>query len=174
MHPLERPRSVTIPAHSAVTLYGSAKCVGQREPAPVEEVKPAPEQPAEPQQPVPTVPSVPTIPQQPGPIEHEVQTAPPAPLIRHYVWNGAMQPMVGKMLGADGVTAGSVLLVDSVNIRTYGSLNAAEATETLRNALANNGKFTLVSAQQLSMAKQQLGLSPHCWLIALTTVLTVR
>ena len=36
-----------------------AGCVGQREPAPVEEVKPAPEQPAEPQQPVPTVPSVP-------------------------------------------------------------------------------------------------------------------
>ena len=28
-----------------------AGCVGQREPAPVEEVKPAPEQPAEPQQP---------------------------------------------------------------------------------------------------------------------------
>ena len=55
-----------------------AGCVGQREPAPVEEVKPAPEQPAEPQQPVPTVPSVPTIPQQPGPIEHEDQTAPPA------------------------------------------------------------------------------------------------
>ncbi len=53
-----------------------------------------------------------------------------------------MQPMVSKMLGADGVTAGSVLLVDSVNNRTNGSLNAAEATETLRNALANNGKFT--------------------------------
>lgn len=50
-----------------------AGCVGQREPAPVEEVKPAPEQPAEPQQPVPTVPSVPTIPQQPGPIEHEIK-----------------------------------------------------------------------------------------------------
>ncbi len=116
---------------------------------------------AEPQQPVPTVPSVPTIPQQPGPIEHEDQTAPPAPHIRHYDWNGAMQPMVSKMLGADGVTAGSVLLVDSVNNRTNGSLNAAEATETLRNALANNGKFTLVSAQQLSMAKQQLGLSPQ-------------
>ncbi|MGQ7115112.1 hypothetical protein ACUOFC_57915 [Escherichia sp. TWPC-MK] len=31
----------------------------------------------------------------------------------------------------------------------------------MRNALANNGKFTLVSAQQLSMAKQQLGLSPQ-------------
>lgn len=53
-----------------------------------------------------------------------------------------MQPMVGKMLQADGVKAGGVLLVDSVNNRTNGSLNAGEATETLRNALANNGKFT--------------------------------
>ena len=52
----------------------SRRVCGQREPAPVEEVKPAPEQPAEPQQPVPTVPSVPTIPQQPCPIEHEDQT----------------------------------------------------------------------------------------------------
>lgn len=138
-----------------------AGCTLQREPAPVEEVKPTPEQPVQPQPPVTTVPSVPTIPQQPGPVEHEDQTAPPAPHVRHYDWNGAMQPMVGKMLQADGVSAGSVLLVDSVNNRTNGTLNAGEATETLRNALANNGKFTLVSAQQLSMAKQQLGLSPQ-------------
>ncbi|SUG33732.1 Lipoprotein YcfM part of a salvage pathway ofuncharacterised substrate [Salmonella enterica subsp. arizonae] len=58
-----------------------------------------------------------------------------------------MQPMVSKMLQADGVTAGSILLVDSVNNRTNGSLNTGEATEILRNALANNGKFTLVSVQ---------------------------
>ncbi|MCL7666811.1 penicillin-binding protein activator LpoB, partial [Klebsiella pneumoniae] len=101
--------------------------------------------------PIPTVPDGPTLQQPPAPIAHEDQTPPPAPHIRHYDWNGAMQPMVSKMRGADGVTAGSVLLVDSVNNRTNGSLNAAEATETLRNALANNGKFTLVSAQQLSM-----------------------
>ena len=145
---------------AALAIFLSG-CVGQREPAPVDEVKPAPEQPAEPQQPVPVVPSVPTIPQQPGPIEHEDQTAQPAPRVRHYDWNSAMQPMVGKMLQADGVTAGNVLLVDSVNNRTNGSLNAGEATETLRNALANHGKFTLVSAQQLAMAKQQLGLSPQ-------------
>ncbi|XNM75419.1 penicillin-binding protein activator LpoB [Escherichia coli] len=138
-----------------------AGCVGQREPAPVEEVKPAPEQPAEPQQPVPTVPSVPTIPQQPGPIEHEDQTAPPAPHIRHYDSNGAMQPMVSKMLGADGVTAGSVpWLIALTTVLTVRSM-PQQPTETLRNALANNGKFTLVSAQQLSMAKQQLGLSPQ-------------
>ncbi len=65
------------------------------------------------------------------------------------------------MLQASGVNAGSILLVDSVNNRTNGSLNAGEATTALRSALAGNGKFTPVSAQQLAVAKQQLGLSPQ-------------
>ncbi|MBM3071728.1 penicillin-binding protein activator LpoB [Lelliottia sp. RWM.1] len=141
-------------------LAGCMTRPGQ-EPAPVEQAKPGTEQPTQPTQPEPTVPSVPTIPAQPGPIEHTDENAQPAPRVRHYDWNGAMQPMVGKMLQAQGVTAGSVLLVDSVNNRTNGTLDTGDATETLRNALANNGKFTLVSAQQLSMAKQQLGLSPQ-------------
>lgn len=147
---------------TAFALFLSG-CISRTEqpPAPVEEVKPGTEQPVQPTQPVPVVPAVPTVPSQPGPIEHQDQTAQPVPRERHYDWNGAMQPMVGKMLQAQGVTAGSVLLVDSVNNRTNGSLNAGEATETLRNALANNGKFTLVSTQQLAMAKQQLGLSPQ-------------
>ncbi|MCU6671097.1 penicillin-binding protein activator LpoB [Enterobacteriaceae bacterium H4N4] len=147
---------------TAFALFLSG-CINRTEqpPAPVEEVKPGTEQPVQPTQPVPVVPAVPTVPSQPGPIEHPDATAQPVPRERHYDWNGAMQPMVGKMLQAQGVTAGSVLLVDSVNNRTNGSLNAGEATETLRNALANNGKFTLVSAQQLGVAKQQLGLSPQ-------------
>jgi uncharacterized protein (TIGR02722 family) len=146
---------------TAFALFLSG-CISRTEqpPAPVEEVKPGVEQPVQPTQPVPTVPTVPSVPEQPGPIEHQ-EPAQPAPRERHYDWNGAMQPMVGKMLQAQGVNAGSVLLVDSVNNRTNGSLNAGEATETLRNALANNGKFTLVSAQQLAVAKQQLGLSPQ-------------
>lgn len=147
---------------SALAILLSGCVVKQEQPAPVEEAKPTPQQPVEPQPPVPTVPSVPTIPQQPGPIEHGgEQPAQPTPRVRHYDWNGAVQPMAGKMLQASGVNAGSILLVDSVNNRTNGSLNAAEATTALRNALAGNGKFTLVSAQQLAVAKQQLGLSPQ-------------
>ena len=142
---------------SALAVLLSGCVVKQEQPAPVEEAKPTPQQPVEPQQPVPTVPSVPTIPQQPGPIEHQdQQPTQPAPRVRHYDWNGA-----GKMLQASGVNAGSILLVDSVNNRTNGTLNAAEATTALRNALTGNGKFTLVSAQQLAVAKQQLGLSPQ-------------
>ncbi|QIR29683.1 penicillin-binding protein activator LpoB [Kluyvera genomosp. 3] len=147
-------------ASLALVLAG---CAVREQPAPVDTANPQqPQQPAEPQQPVPTVPSVPTIPQQPGPIEHGGETpAQPTPRVRHYDWNGAAQPLVGKMLQTGGVTAGSILLVDSVNNRTNGSLNSGEATTALRNALAGNGKFTLVSAQQLSVAKQQLGLSPQ-------------
>lgn len=147
---------------TAFALFLSG-CITRTEqpPAPVDEAKPGTQQPTQPTQTVPTVPSVPSVPSQPGPIEHPDETAQPTPRERHYDWNGAMQPMMEKMLQAQGVTSGSVLLVDSVNNRTNGSLNASEATETLRNALANNGKFTLVSAQQLAVAKQQLGLSPQ-------------
>ena len=66
--------------------------------------------------------------------------------MRHYDWNGAVQPLVGQMLQASGVNAGSILLVDSVNNRTNGSLNAGEATTALRSALAGNGKFTGIGA----------------------------
>ncbi|AST69161.1 MULTISPECIES: penicillin-binding protein activator LpoB [Kosakonia] len=141
-----------------------AGCITDQQPAPVEQAgggATQPAQPQQPQQPIPGVPSVPTLPQQPGPIEHPDQNGQPTPRERHYDWNGAVQPMVGKMLQASGANAGSVLLVDSVNNRTNGSINTGEATEVVHNALANNGKFTLITAQQLAVAKQQLGLSPQ-------------
>jgi len=128
---------------SAFALFLAGCVTRTEEPAPVDQAKPGTEQPTTPAQPVTTVPSVPTIPAQPGPIEHPDDTAQPAPRVRHYDWNGAMQPMVGKMLQASGASGGSVLLVDSINNRT------------------NGGKFTLVSTQQLAVAKQQLGLSPQ-------------
>lgn len=141
-----------------------AGCITDQQPAPVEQAgggATQPAQPQQPQQPIPGVPSVPTLPQQPGPIEHQDQNGQPTPRERHYDWNGAVQPMLGKMLQASGANAGSVLLVDSVNNRTNGSINTGEATEVVHNALANNGKFTLITAQQLAVAKQQLGLSPQ-------------
>ncbi|MDT3411744.1 penicillin-binding protein activator LpoB [Kosakonia cowanii] len=141
-----------------------AGCITDQQPAPVEQAgggATQPAQPQQPQQPIPGVPSVPTLPQQPGPIEHPDQNGQPTPRERHYDWNGTVQPMVGKMLQASGANAGSVLLVDSVNNRTNGSINTGEATEVVHNALANNGKFTLITAQQLAVAKQQLGLSPQ-------------
>ena len=79
-------------------------CAGLREqPAPVEEAKPQPQQPAQPQPTVPTVPGGAFRPSQPGPIEHQISSpGQPAPRVRHYDWNGAVQPMVGQMLQAGG------------------------------------------------------------------------
>ena len=126
------------------------------------EQTPAPVEPANPDQgtvvtPPPTVPSLPDI----EVIEQPEPTIPAVPKVRTYAWSSAIAPMVSKMLQADGVTPGGVLLVDSLNNQTNGSLQTGSATEALVNALANNPTFTLVSAQQLALVKQQLGLSPQ-------------
>lgn len=142
---------------AALAVFLSGCQVARETPAPVEQAKPAPQQPQTP--PPLTVPSVPTIPQQPGPIESTPQPTQPTPRVRHYDWNGATQPLVGKMLQADGVASGSILLVDSVNNHTNGSLNTTDATTALNATLKGNNKFTVVSPEQVAQAKQQLGLS---------------
>lgn len=128
------------------------------------EQTPAPVEPVNPDQgtvvtppPPPTVPSLPDI----EVIEQPEPTIPAVPKVRTYAWSSAINPLVNKMLQADGVTPGGVLLVDSLNNQTNGSLQTGSATEALVNALANNQTFTLVSAQQLALVKQQLGLSPQ-------------
>ena len=65
------------------------------------------------------------------------------------------------MLQASGATAGSVLLVDSVNNRTNGSVNTSEATETIRNALANHGTFFPLTVHLHGFVRHPLGLFPH-------------
>ena len=142
-------------ATAALLLAGCGLTGGGNKKAPVEKAQPTPQPPA----PTVTVPQVPDIPTQPGPVTQPQPQQPQPPRERVWNWDGAVQPMMGKMLQADGVSAGSVLLVDSVNNRTNGSLPSAKATAALRNALANNGTFTLVGESQLATAKQQLGLS---------------
>ncbi|MFS2223986.1 penicillin-binding protein activator LpoB [Pantoea sp. B65] len=109
---------------------------------------PAPVEPVPPTQPVPPVPQP-----QPG------LPVPQPPKLVTINWDASVQPLVAQMLQADGVTAGSVLLVDRIKNSTNGNLQTAKATAALQNALANNGKFTLVTPQQLNVAKQTLGLS---------------
>ena len=126
------------------------------------EQAPAPVEPVNPDQgtvviPPPTVPAVPDI----QAIEQPEPTIPTVPTVRTYAWSSAIHPLINKMLQADGVTPGGVLLVDTVNNQTNGSLQTGSATEALVDTLANNRTFTLVSAQQLALAKQQLGLSPQ-------------
>jgi len=117
---------------------------------------PAPVEPVQPSQPLPPVVQPPPITtQQPG------EAVPQPPKLKSIDWDASIQPLVAQMLKAQGITSGSVLLVDRIKISTNGSLQTAKATAALQNALANNNTFTLVTPQQLAQAKQTLGLSPE-------------
>ena len=118
--------------------------VKQQTPAPVE----------------PTQPTTPTQPEQPSvqPVPPP-ETVPQPPKLKTINWNASVQPLVGSMVQSAGVNPGSVLLVDRIKNSTNGSLQSDKATDAIQNALANNGKFTLVTPEQLAQAKQTLGLS---------------
>ncbi|GLW37795.1 penicillin-binding protein activator LpoB [Pectobacterium carotovorum subsp. carotovorum] len=115
-----------------------------RPPEPTE--PPATIEPVEPQ-----VPTTPTSP--PG------ESVPQPPKIQTLNWEASINPLVAQMLKADGVTPGSILLVDSVKNNTNGSLPIAKATGALYSALSSGKAFTLVPREQLAAAKQTLGLS---------------
>ena len=119
--------------------------VKQQTPAPVE----------------PTQPTTPTQPEQPPtqPVPPP-QTVPQPPKLKTINWDASVQPLVAQMLRAASAEPGSVLLVDRIKNSTNGALQSEKATDAIQNALNNNGKFTLVSTDQLNQAKQTLGLSP--------------
>ena len=119
--------------------------VKQQTPAPVEPTQPT--TPAQPEQP----------PAEPVP---PPQTVPQPPKLKTINWNASVQPLVANMVQSAGVNAGSVLLVDRIKNSTNGALQTEKATGAIENALANNGKFSLVSNDQLNQAKQTRGLSP--------------
>ncbi|WP_455818098.1 penicillin-binding protein activator LpoB [Pseudomonas cerasi] len=114
--------------------------------------------PVEPVQPPVTVPEQPKA--EPG------QTVPPPPKMQSLNWPASVSPLVAQMLKTDGITPGNVLLVDNVKNSTNGSLQSAKATAALQAALKNNSQFTLVTPQQLAVAKQTLGLSAEDSLVS--------
>lgn len=118
-------------------------CISQQQ----QPQQPAPVEPVQPTQPAPPV--------QPPPVE----TVPQPPKFQSINWDASVTPLVAQMLKADGVTPGSVLLVDGMKNSTNGSLQTSKATAALHSALENNTQFTLVTPQQLATAKQTLGLS---------------
>ncbi|AXW87671.1 penicillin-binding protein activator LpoB [Lonsdalea britannica] len=110
------------------------------------------------QPPAPVQPAEPTVPSQPLPPQSEPVPSPPK-LQSPLDWQASVSPLVDQMLKADGVTKGSLLLLDNVKNSTNGSLQTGKATSALYNALGSNPVFTLVSRQQLGVARQTLGLS---------------
>ncbi|MFY1039351.1 penicillin-binding protein activator LpoB [Pantoea agglomerans] len=137
-------RSINRTGALLMALILTGCVVKQQQPAPVE-----PTQPVEPVQPVP----------QPEPVP-QPQPVPQPPKLVTINWDASVQPLVAQMLQAASAEPGSVLLVDRVKNSTNGALQSEKATAAIQNALNNNGKFTLVSADQLAQAKQTLGLSP--------------
>lgn len=126
-----------------MALILSGCVIKQQQPAPVE-----PTQPAEPTQPQPV----------PQPVLEPTQPVPPK--LKTINWDASVQPLVAQMLNSSGSAApGSVLMVDRIKNSTNGTLQSGKATDAIQNALANNGKFTLVTNDQLAQAKHTLGLS---------------
>ncbi|WP_058973015.1 penicillin-binding protein activator LpoB [Type-D symbiont of Plautia stali] len=118
--------------------------VKQQSPAPVE----------------PTQPTTPTQPEQPPtPPVPPPENVPQPPKLKTINWSASVQPLVANMVQSAGVNPGSVLLVDRIKNSTNGALQSDKATDAIQSALANNGKFTLVTPEQLAQAKQALGLS---------------
>ncbi|WP_394547355.1 penicillin-binding protein activator LpoB [Pantoea ananatis] len=138
-------RSVNRTGALMMALILSGCVMKQQQPAPVE-----PTQPVEPVQPVPQ-------PEQPIP---QPQPVPQPPKLVTINWDASVETLVAQMVRAATVTPGSVLLVDRIKNSTNGALQGEKATSAIQNALNNNGKFTLVSSEQLAQAKQTLGLSP--------------
>ncbi|MGG6194105.1 penicillin-binding protein activator LpoB [Pantoea allii] len=138
-------RSVNRTGALLMALILSGCVLKQQQPAPVE-----PTQPVEPVQPVPQ-------PEQPV---QQPQPVPQPPKLVTINWDASVEPLVAQMVRAATVTPGSVLLVDRIKNSTNGALQGEKATSAIQNALNNNGKFSLVSSEQLAQAKQTLGLSP--------------
>ncbi|MGL9734123.1 MAG: penicillin-binding protein activator LpoB [Symbiopectobacterium sp.] len=98
------------------------------------------------------------------PSQPEVVTPPPEPVptppkIQILNWEGSIGPLVAQMRQASSVSPGSILLVDNVKNNTNGSFPVAKATAEIYDALENGHLFTLVPREQMSVAKQRLGLS---------------
>lgn len=114
---------------------------------------------SQPQPPAPVKPVQPEQEVRPVPPPVVIQPVPAPPRIQTIDWSASIKPLVTEMLHAEGITAGSVLLVDNVKNSTNGSLSVSKATAALQNMLDNNGTVTLVTSQQVSQARQALGLS---------------
>ncbi len=125
--------------------------------------KPAPVEPAQPAQPAPiqTPPPSQTLPTPPQITQPQPQDIPQPPKLTSINWQTTIQPLVNRMMNTQGITPGSVLLVDRLKNSTNGSVQSGDADVAISQALQSNSKFTLVTNEQLNQAKAALGLSPN-------------
>ncbi|OZI14479.1 penicillin-binding protein activator LpoB [Sodalis-like symbiont of Philaenus spumarius] len=113
-------------------------------------------------------PAPPPAPIEPVPPPVTVQRPPPAtsepvpvpPKIKSIDWQASLSPLVQQMLAVEGINDGSVLLVNTINNSTNGSVQTGKATAALTRLIEDaSGKFQVIGANQLNTARQTLGLS---------------
>ncbi|NIG62951.1 MAG: penicillin-binding protein activator LpoB [Serratia symbiotica] len=93
------------------------------------------------------------------PQQSACEEVPQPPKIQQLDWLRSLQPLVNQMLEAKGVTAGSILLVDTIKNNTNGVLQTSKATSALYTALMSNSTFSVLPEARLTSARQGLGLS---------------
>ncbi|VAX76753.1 Penicillin-binding protein activator LpoB [Serratia symbiotica] len=87
------------------------------------------------------------------------ELVPSQPKIQQFCWFRSLQPLVSQMVEAKGVTAGNMLLVETIQNNTNGTLQTAKATSALHTVLDSYSDFSVVPEPQLKSARQALGLS---------------
>ncbi|CDL82017.1 penicillin-binding protein activator LpoB [Xenorhabdus szentirmaii] len=110
-------------------------------------------------------PSAPVTPVEPEkkpeqPTTEPLKTVPQQPKLDSSLnWNTVVQPLVERMINANGVEKGKLLLVDFVKNNTTGSLQTLKATDAITNVVSSKQFFQVVSKSQAHVARQALGLS---------------
>lgn len=108
--------------------------------------------------PAPIGPVPPPVTVQPPPSTSE--PVPMLPKIKTIDWQASLPPLVQQMLAVEGISDGSVLLVNTMKNGTNGSVQTGKATAVLTRLIADaGGKFQVVGANQLNAARLALGLS---------------
>ncbi len=137
----ELPRSVALLLMTLILLTGCVTKQQQR-PAHVELIRP--NEATQPPLPIP-----------------KPQIVPQLPKFKTINWDVSVQPLVSQMLHSVNSSSNSLLMVDCIKNSTNGTLQKEKATNAIQNALVNNGKFTLVTNDQLAQTRQMLGLSTN-------------
>ncbi|KYP97494.1 penicillin-binding protein [Sodalis-like endosymbiont of Proechinophthirus fluctus] len=98
-----------------------------------------------------TVPVQPPVTSVPVPMPQKIKTID---------WHASLSPMVQQMLAVEEINDSSVLLVNTLNNATNGSMQTGKATAVLTRLIVDGGgKFQVVGADKLNAARQMLGLS---------------
>lgn len=76
-------------------------------------------------------------------------------------WQVSLSPLVQQIVAVavDSINDGSVLLINTMENSTNGSLQTSKATLALTKLITDAGRFQVVGIDKLNLARQTLGLS---------------